>query len=113
MFNLGNLGRDSRATALTGLLARPGENPKTPEKTVWEAGFFEAGATIGVVEARAGINPLQFVDFLVGIFGFDPADDDPPPPVIEVQAADVERAGLGARIAHRSGQRRAVSVYRR
>ena len=93
LFNIGGLGRDFRATALTGLLQRPGERPKTPEKTIWDEAFFEAGATLGVVEARAGINPLQFLDFLAGIFGFDPADDDPPPPMIEVDpSADVERS---------------------
>ncbi len=84
LFNISGLGRDYRATALTGLLARRGETPKTPERTMWQKGSIEAGATLGVVEARAGFNPFEFLDFLAGIFGLDPAQDDPPPPLIVV-----------------------------
>ncbi len=38
---------------------------------------FEAGATLGIVSARAGINPLEIIDFLLGFVGVDIAKDDP------------------------------------
>jgi hypothetical protein len=37
----------------------------------------QAGVTLGVVSVRAGINPLEFVDFLLGFAGIDIAGDDP------------------------------------
>jgi hypothetical protein len=85
LFNIGGFGRENRATALAGLLRRTGETPRELEKTVWQASSFEVGATLGVIEARVGINPMEILDFLVGIFGLDPAGDDPPPPVIVVE----------------------------
>lgn len=77
LLNIAGLGQRNRAAALTGLLRRSGEIPRTREKTGWQAGFVEIGATLGFVEARVGFNPLELVDFLAGIFGWDPADDDP------------------------------------
>ena len=85
LFNIGGFGRENRATALAGLLRRTGETPRELEKTVWQASSFEVGATLGVIEARVGINPMEILDFLVGIFGLDLAGDDPPPPVIVVE----------------------------
>ncbi|MBS3763968.1 MAG: hypothetical protein ACLFWL_13670 [Candidatus Brocadiia bacterium] len=38
----------------------------------------QAGATLGIVSARAGINPLEIVDFLLGFVGLDIARDDEP-----------------------------------
>ena len=84
LFNLAGFGRENRATALAGLLRRPGETPREVEKTAWQASSIEVGATLGVVEARAGFNPMEVLDFLAGLVGFDPAGDDPPPPVIVV-----------------------------
>jgi hypothetical protein len=37
----------------------------------------EAGLFAGVIGARLTVSPLQLVDFVVGVFTFDPADDDP------------------------------------
>jgi len=47
----------------------------------------ELGVTIGI-GARVGFSPGQLVDFLGGCFGWDPAQDDPPP----AQAADTIEA---------------------
>lgn len=38
----------------------------------------EAEATLCVVSVRAGLNPLEILDFLLGFLGFDIAGDDPP-----------------------------------
>ena len=51
-------------------------------KTYPERSFFnkatdlEAGATLGVISARVGFNPLEFIDFLLGFVGLDVAGDD-------------------------------------
>jgi hypothetical protein len=37
----------------------------------------EVGASLLFVSARAGINPLEIVDFILGFFGIDIANDDP------------------------------------
>ena len=37
-----------------------------------------SGITALILGARAGFNPLEFVDFLLGFGGIDLADDDPP-----------------------------------
>ena len=37
----------------------------------------EAGATLGIITIRAGINPLEIMDFLLGCIGLDMAKDDP------------------------------------
>ena len=82
LLNIAGLGEQNRATALTGLLRRAGERPRSVDNDVWQASFLEVGATAGVVEARLGFNPLQLVDFFAGLFGLDPADDDPPIQII-------------------------------
>ena len=46
--------------------------------TFHNATRIEAEATLGVVSVRAGINPLEILDFLLGFLGFDIAGDDPP-----------------------------------
>ena len=38
----------------------------------------EAEVSLGVVSVRAGLNPLEILDFLLGFLGFDIAGDDPP-----------------------------------
>jgi len=37
----------------------------------------ELGATLGFVSVRGGINPLEFIDFLLGFAGLDIGKDDP------------------------------------
>jgi hypothetical protein len=37
----------------------------------------EIDATLGFISARVGVNPLEFIDFLVGFVGLDIAGDDP------------------------------------
>lgn len=37
----------------------------------------QVGATLLLVGARVGFNPLEFLDFVLGFAGFDPAGDDP------------------------------------
>jgi len=37
----------------------------------------EIGGTLLVFSARAGINPLEIVDFVFGFVGIDIANDDP------------------------------------
>ena len=39
----------------------------------------QAGITLGVVSARAGVNPLEILDFLLGFAGLDIARDDTKP----------------------------------
>ena len=46
--------------------------------TFHNATRIEAEAALGVVSIRAGINPLEIIDFLLGFLGFDIAGDDPP-----------------------------------
>ncbi len=40
----------------------------------------EAEIVLGPVGVRAGINPLEILDFILGFFGLDIAGDDPNPP---------------------------------
>ena len=51
--------------------------PLPPEISFNEATDLQAGATLLLVSARAGFNPLEFVDFLLGFAGVDIAGDDP------------------------------------
>jgi hypothetical protein len=37
----------------------------------------EIGLTMGIVSVRVGVNPLEFLDFLLGFVGLDIASDDP------------------------------------
>ena len=46
--------------------------------TFHNATRLEAEVSLGVVSVRAGINPLEILDFLLGFLGFDIAGDDPP-----------------------------------
>jgi len=41
----------------------------------------EGDVALGAVGVRAGINPLEILDFLLGFFGFDIAHDDQPLPL--------------------------------
>lgn len=42
----------------------------------WRRADLEVGATLGFLNFRVGFSPGHLVDFLAGIFGFDPAGDD-------------------------------------
>ena len=55
---------------------RKGEVAEIRNKTFWEKGFVEVGATFVFVHCRFGLNLFELVDFLVGIGGGDLAQDD-------------------------------------
>ena len=76
LFNFRDLSSDNKLKSLTGHILTQGDDARLPEKTVWERSFIEVGGTAGFVSARIGFNPAEFVDFLAGFAGFDPADDD-------------------------------------
>jgi hypothetical protein len=65
----------------------------TNPQRAWVDRFdLELGVTIGI-GARVGFSPGQFVDFLGGCFGWDPAKDDPlPGPVADTIDAPSEAA---------------------
>lgn len=48
-----------------------------PTWSLWSLLNVEAGVFAGVVGVRAGVSPLQVVDFVLGIFTLDFANDDP------------------------------------
>ncbi len=50
--------------------------PIPPEVSFHEATDFQAGATLLLVSVRAGLNPLELLDFLLGFAGVDIAGDD-------------------------------------
>lgn len=53
-------------------------NIQTPHEPIFaRATDIEAGATLVFVSIRAGINPLEIIDFLLGFAGIDIAGDDP------------------------------------
>ena len=51
--------------------------PIPPEVAYGEVTDLQFGVTLLLVTARAGLNPLEFVDFLFGFVGVDLAGDDP------------------------------------
>ena len=60
--------------------------------TFHNATRIEAEATLGVVSVRAGINPLEILDFLLGFLGFDIAGDDPPRGGVDEKESHAESA---------------------
>jgi hypothetical protein len=50
---------------------------QVPFWTFHNAADFSVGATLVAVSARAGINPLEIIDFALGFLGLDIARDDP------------------------------------
>jgi len=48
-----------------------------PFWTFHNATDLSAGVTLGVVSARAGLNPLEIIDFALGFVGLDIGRDDP------------------------------------
>ena len=65
------------AGAFTGLIRQPGEPFRVRRRSVWERDSVGFGATVGFFHVRLGWSLLQTCDFLAGLFGFDPAGDDP------------------------------------
>jgi len=59
-----------------------------PHWTFHNATDLSIGATIGIIAARVGINPLEWIDFCLGFGGLDIGRDDPEPDGIETKAAD-------------------------
>jgi hypothetical protein len=55
------------------LLAEP---PESPSERWSRRSWLAAGGTLGVVQADAGVNPLEILDLLAGLAGFDPLGDD-------------------------------------
>lgn len=53
-----------------------GEVPRQRNKSFWQKGWLEVGATVLFFHARTGVNPFEMIDFVAGIFGLDPAGDD-------------------------------------
>lgn len=51
--------------------------PLPPETSFHQATDFQLGATLLFFTARAGVNVLETLDFLLGFGGIDIADDDP------------------------------------
>jgi hypothetical protein len=49
--------------------------PTNPQRDAWDRWDLELGVTV-LVGARVGFSPGQFVDFVAGVFGGDPAGDD-------------------------------------
>jgi hypothetical protein len=66
-------------------LVEPGDVVLAPQKDVWQSAFVEVGGTAVAVHGRVGFNPLQCVDFVAGLFGFDPAGDDVRPEFYEFE----------------------------
>jgi hypothetical protein len=57
----------------------PGEaDERSPLWTFNTASDLQLGATLLLVGARVGFNPLEFLDLLLGFAGYDIAGDDPP-----------------------------------
>jgi hypothetical protein len=76
LLNIGQVGEQMRASGPANWMLEEGERPFTRHKSAWRKGFVEFGLMLLVVEARAGINPLEFLDFVAGVVGLDPAGDD-------------------------------------
>ena len=55
------------------------EDELTPLFGFQTATDLQAGAHLLLINARAGFNPLEFLDFLLGFAGIDLAGDDPAP----------------------------------
>ena len=76
LFNVMRSAVPEGSSWLAGLVVEPGDVVLTPVKDVWQSSFVELSGTVVAVHARLGFNPMQCVDFLAGLFGFDPAGDD-------------------------------------
>ncbi len=50
--------------------------PKEPSFRFHELTDLELGATLGLFSARVGVNPLEIVDLILGVFNIDIAKDD-------------------------------------
>ncbi|MCB9897094.1 MAG: hypothetical protein H6825_03705 [Planctomycetes bacterium] len=60
-----------------------------PASRAWD--LFELDAFLGPIGARIGVRPIEFVDFVLGIFFLDPLLDDLPTPIeFEPRPRDAE-----------------------
>lgn len=81
---MGNGHVERRSWSLFGLhrlipnprLAPSEDDPPPPVERDIDKAWVAASATAGIVTADLGFNPLQCVDFVAGLFGFDFAGDD-------------------------------------
>ncbi|MEZ5987674.1 MAG: hypothetical protein R3F30_00820 [Planctomycetota bacterium] len=76
LFNLGSVPEEARVPDPAIWFLEDYQRPVLREKTVWQKGWFEVGATAGIVSLRAGVNLFEVVDFAFGLLGIDPACDD-------------------------------------
>ena len=76
LFNLGRTGEMLRAGGGGTTMLGEGQRPEQRHLRFWRQGFVELGVTLVAVEARAGVNVFELVDFAVGLVGLDPANDD-------------------------------------
>ncbi len=76
LFNFASVSRFLRQTDPGSFFLREGERPNDRRRSFWDRAWIEAGATVGLVQLRAGVNPLQMLDFLAGLVGLDPVGDD-------------------------------------
>lgn len=75
-----DVSRDHKMTRSFGTSWIPALNRKSEVDpfSFHEATDIEVGATLLLVSARVGINPLEILDFMLGFLGVDLAGDDPP-----------------------------------
>lgn len=52
------------------------EPPESSSERWSRRSWLAAGGTLGVIQADAGVNPLEILDLLAGLAGFDPLGDD-------------------------------------
>jgi len=76
LFNFSELSKYWRIIEPSNTMLKNGEIAEIKEKTIWEKGFLEIGATIGLVHFRVGLNPFESIDFFCGLLGIDLAGDD-------------------------------------
>jgi len=68
-------GGEVREGAWLGVPDSNRDDPISASFTEWTR--FEFGGQVGIVGGRAGFNPIELVDFLLGFVGVDIAGDDP------------------------------------
>lgn len=76
LFNFAPIASFVRSADPGRFFVHEGEKVTVRDKSIWDEGWFEAGATVVFVHARIGVNLFQIADFLTGIIGIDPARDD-------------------------------------
>ena len=72
-------GRGNSLLGMHALLPNPllvEARAETPTERLSRQSWVGGSATVGIIGVDAGINPLEIVDFLVGLFGWDLLEDD-------------------------------------